>query len=960
MKKLELVGSKAAPFYVEDCALEGVKKIVEKVCHDVELVSGKRPACISPSGQTETEAVLVMTLGHSELVQMLSGNGKLDTKKIDNKRECYIFSLVERPLEGLEQALIICGSDKRGTIYGLFHLSELIGVTPFVYWGDVKPKRRNCIYINEDVNMVSREPSVKYRGFFINDEWPCFGSWAVEHFGGFNAEMYDHVFEFLLRLKGNYLWPAMWSSSFALDGPGLANAELADLYGVIIGNSHHEPCLRASEEWDFYKEKDTDYGTEWNYRTNREGLLRYWEDGLKRSGGYENIITIGMRGERDSSMLGENSTLGENIALLKDIIIQQRRLIAKHVNPELKKVPQLLALYKEVEAYFYGDEETEGLKDWEELDGVTFMLCEDNFGNMRTLPKKEWRKREGGWGMYYHLDYHGSPISYEWVNSTPLTKIWDQMTMAYEYGIRDIWIVNVGDLKFEEFPLGYFMELAYDFERWGTAHPNQTKAYTAEWIGRQFGDFAGESEQSELAWVLEEYVRLNGYRRPEALNASVYHPVHYMESDRMLERAEKLEERAMQLLRFLPQECQNAYYSMIYYPAMASANLLKMHLYAAKNAIYGKQGRNGTNMLADKVRACICRDKELSMKFSSLLDGKWKGMEKAKHVGFTHWNDEDYRYPIRYMLDPADEPRLVVTKKDETAHYTSGYFKEVMEIKDFLSYGKEQLTLEIINGGSGSFLWHLEGKCDWLTFSAVNGTVGDQMEVILTLHREQIIIEEGEEEAVVSADFKITAGTETVFFRVYARKISLCKIPEGTFLESDNGFVIEANHYAYKKDTEAGYYIELEDFGKYGIGMKASPVTEVFEEGQEPSLTYRLWVENAGAYILELHTAPGNPVTIDASVLRCRITVNNESEILLNSIHSGYQAGNPACEEWARGVLENEHVSETVVNLKKGLNLITFCVVDAPLTLERLILYQEGRKPAEAYFGPMESYLTEG
>ncbi len=255
---------------------------------------------------------------------------------------------------------MIAGSDKRGTIYGLFHLSELLGVSPWVYFADVLPVKRDTVILTQAVNTVSKEPSVKYRGFFINDEWPSFGSWTFRHFGGFTAEMYDKVFELLLRLKGNYLWPAMWTSSFSLDGPGMANALLADEYGIVMSNSHHEPCLRHSEEWDLVKGEGSPYGTEWNFDRNKKGLTRYWRDGLRRNGRLENIITMGMRGERDSEILGHAATLKENIDYLKEVISTQNQLIRECVDNNLDQVPRMLALYKEVEAYFYGDDKTEG------------------------------------------------------------------------------------------------------------------------------------------------------------------------------------------------------------------------------------------------------------------------------------------------------------------------------------------------------------------------------------------------------------------------------------------------------------------------------------------------------------------------------------------------------------------------------------------------------------------------
>ena len=383
---MELVkNGKAAMFLVEETAYEGVRRIAEKVAEDVEKVSGFKPDIRKAASGTEY-IVLCATLGKSPLIDQLVSQGKLEVSLIAGKWETYVTKVVEEPFEGVKKALVICGSDKRGTIYGMFSLSEYIGVSPLCYWGDVEPQKRQETYIGKDFEKISREPSVKYRGFFINDEWPCFGNWTFSHFGGFTQEMYEHVFELLLRLKGNYLWPAMWTSCFALDGPGSLNEELADLYGVVVGNSHHEPCLRAGEEFDKVKGENSIYGNEWNFFTNREGLIRFWADGLKRSGKFEHLITVGIRGERDSAMLGDQSSLQQNIDLLKDVITVQKELIGKYVEKSGTKVPKLLALYKEVEPFFYGDENIPGLKDWDGLNDIICMLCEDNYGFMRTLP----------------------------------------------------------------------------------------------------------------------------------------------------------------------------------------------------------------------------------------------------------------------------------------------------------------------------------------------------------------------------------------------------------------------------------------------------------------------------------------------------------------------------------------------------------------------------------------------
>ena len=521
-------------FLKEKEAYSGVHKIAAKVMKDIELVLGVRPASTEQLDQLAPCAVIYGTIDRSPVLAGLSEQGLIDLDAIRSKNEVYLFQTVDAPWEGVDKALVIAGSDKRGTIYGLFHLSELLGVSPYVDWNDVKPKRQAAFTLDGGYKHISKEPSVRYRGFFINDEWPAFGNWCNHRYGGFNAAMYDHVFELLLRLKGNYLWPAMWSARFYDDGPGLANAELADEYGVVMGASHHEPCLRQGEEYRYVRGKDSIYGDAWNFRTNEEGITRFWADGLTRSGKFDNVITVGMRGEADTSIMGEEATLADNINLLRDVIRTQNRLIREHVNPELAQVPRMLALYKEVEPFFYGDEQTPGLMGSEELDDVILMLCDDNFGNLRTLPTEEMRAHQGGYGMYYHFDYHGGPISYEWINSSYLPKIWEQMSMTYDFGVRELWVVNVGDICTQEFPLAYFLDMAYDFDRWGTNAINQTDEYTRLWVERQFGSACAGDDLGAIHRILDGYTRIAHNRRPEAMNADVYHPVHYRETDRLL------------------------------------------------------------------------------------------------------------------------------------------------------------------------------------------------------------------------------------------------------------------------------------------------------------------------------------------------------------------------------------------------------------------------------------------
>ena len=967
-------------FVLETTAFPGVQRIAEKVAKDIKAVCGQLPKVLVQDLPKDQEAgegglkaledfvdknmIFVGTLGNSETLGYLGEFGVLDLSKIRGKREVYSITIIGN-------SLVIAGSDKLGTIYGLFALSEYIGVSPMVKFGDAVPQPNKILVAEEDIEIVSKEPSVKYRGFFINDEWPCFGNWAMGHFGGVNAKLYDQVFEFLLRMKGNYLWPAMWASSFPLDGPGSANEELADMYGITIAYSHHEPCLRASEEWDKVKGPDSRYGNEWNFHTNQEGLLNYWMDSLKRSGKYQHMITIGMRGERDSSMLGPDSTLKDNIDLLKSVIKAQRGLIMHYVNFDLDKVPQLLALYKEVEAYFYGDDETEGLKDWEELENVIFMLCEDNYGHMRTLPTEEIRSHKGGFGMYYHLDYHGGPVSYEWMPSTPLSLIWEQMTEAYEYGIKDVWIVNVGDIKGNEVALNYFLDLAYDFEKWGSSAVGSWKVWLNQWAKKVF---AGTSEllQQALADIYEGFVKLNFMRRPEALYAGLYHPCNYNETFRMLETINQLEALNERTFEVLDRISRLPAYSMIYYPAKISMNLLKMQLYAGKNQYYAQQGRPAANVCGELVKQCIDEDKRLCEEFREFRNGKWAGMEMEKHVGFTKWNDDGWKYPLRCFVEPVTAPRMSVSRADDPWLATKNYgAPQCIRVHDFLDPGKQQVALEISNDGIGSFNYTVKAEQGeipaWLQVSSAEGVTETISKVTLTCDREalQKAMEDvkGEDgstqnDGIQTVRLLISDGDTVVAVEVKAVNVNLDGLEKGTFLPDpmEGVIVMEANHYAEKKDVDGVGFVCLEEHGRSGNGMKVLPSTaEFLPKEEKPELIYRFVLPEAGKYRVELWTSPVNSV-VNNRALRVHLENGTQTKNM-NILNPSYRGGDYNDPKWSAAVMNQIHVVGTEMNFESGVQTLSIGALEAGMVLERIVIYPAGKKLKASYLGPEESYF---
>ena len=928
----------ALPFVVEESAHAGVVRVAGKVIADVEKVSGVKPALLRED--TDAPHVLCATLGCSAIADALIAAGKLpQAEKIRGKWECYVIAKVDG-------SLVILGSDKRGTEFGMFELSRYIGVSPLCYWGDAEPVPRADIELKDDICAVSKEPSVKYRGLFINDEWPCFGNWCMSHFSGVNAQMYDHVFELLLRLKANYMWPAMWASVFAEEGPGSLNEELADEYGIVVGNSHHEPCLRAGEEFKHSIKAGGQYGTDWNFVRNREGITRFWEDGLKRSGKYEHLITIGMRGEADSAMLGEDSGLRANIEYLKDVITTQEALIQQHAGPKSKDQPRLLALYKEVEPFFYGNETVQGLKDWEGLRNTVCMLCEDNHGFMRSLPTPEMtaalKARNCGWGMYYHVDYHGGPVSYEWMPSTPFAKLWEQMCLAYDYGIRDVWILNTGDLKGNEVSLHQFLDLAYDYDKWGSHDVLNWRKWVTHFVGETFPGLDA-AEKTAVEQLLTDLYDMNGKRRPEALNASVYHPCHEHEAERMYELGESLWRASEALYEHFPQPAKDAYYSMVHLPLVSSVNLLHMHLDAARNAHYAQQARPVANEYADRVAEGMAADEALCAEYAAFRDGKWAGMEREAHIGFTSWNEDGCKMPLRTYVYPWKEPRLSVSRADDERICGRAYFGPmVVPADDFCDAGVTEVKIEVANAGAGELTWRIEGEADWLTVSPRQGKTSGLDVVTITCDREKLTGD------VQTCRLLIKGNDGRVAVDVSAKGHAANEKP--AYMPVRKVVTIDAHHFCDKHDVEGAAFRVLPGYGRSGNAVKVCPTTASFRpDADAPSLTYRFFAETAGEYTCEMWLTPTSPVQPGVP-MRC--TVNQQ---LVTCVTADYRPGENSDMRWCAAMVNHIRKVKAVIRCDEGLNEVTVGAVDPNFSLERILIYPAGHVLPESYLGPQES-----
>ncbi len=604
-------GGRAATFYASEADWPGVLRTVRDVQADVQRVTGQEPAFLTDAPQGAQPVVLVGTLGHSALIDKLVQTGKLDVANLAGRWETFVVQAVDNPLPGVGKALVVAGSDKRGTIYGLYDLSQQMGVSPWYWWADVPVAPQKNLYVAAGRHTLG-EPVVKYRGIFLNDEAPALSGWAKEKFGGINSQMYEHVFELILRLRGNYLWPAMWGNAFNDDDK--ADPALADSYGIVMGTSHHEPMLRAQQEWKRYGKGP------WNYQTNAPVLQEFWRQGIKNMGSHESIVTMAMRGDGDEPMSEEN-----NISLLEKIVADQRKILAEETHRPADQTPQLWALYKEVQDYY-----DKGMR---VPDDVTLLLCDDNWGNLRKLPKLGDKPRKGGYGIYYHFDYVGGPRNYKWLNTNPLPRIWEQLHLAHEYGVNQIWIVNVGDLKPMELPISFFLDYAWNPD----ALPAEgVGAYTQRWAAQQFGP----KYAVDIADILAKYAKYNGRRKPELLDADTYSlatgewATVVRDYNQLLACAEVINQQ-------LPTADHDAFFELVLHPVQACASLNELYYTVALNREAAKTGQPNTNALAEKAKVLYAKDTEIKQHYHAIAGGKWNHMMDQTHIGYTYWQQPE-------------------------------------------------------------------------------------------------------------------------------------------------------------------------------------------------------------------------------------------------------------------------------------------------------------------------------
>jgi hypothetical protein len=907
---------RSAPLFVDNADHPGVVRVANMLRADIARVTDAEPELSLDAVPSAKEAILIGTLGRSPLIDRLVRERKWDPAGLAGKREMFILQTVQNPLPEVERALIIAGSDKRGTLYGMLDLASRIGVSPWYWWADVPARRQRELFVRPGRHTLG-EPAVAYRGIFINDEAPALTKWSLEKFGGFNHLFYEKVFELILRLKGNFLWPAMWGSAFHDDDP--RNPQSADEFGIVIGLSHHEPMMRAHAEW-------ARYGTgAWNYSENEAVLREFWEQGARRIGNREVIVTVGMRGDGDMPMTAETNT-----ALLERIVGDQREILAQVTGKDPAAIPQLWAIYKEVQDYYD--------RGMQVPDDVTLLLCDDNWGNIRRLPEKGARKRAGGHGIYYHFDYVGDPRNYKWLNTSPLPRTWEQMHLAYRHGVDRIWIVNVGDIKPLELPIQFFLDYAWDPETWPA---ERLPEYTRAWADQQFGP----EHAVEITRILTAYTRFNSRRKPELLAPDTFSLVHYREAETVVAEYNRLAGDAERLYNILPTQFRDAFYQLVLFPVQACANLNDLYTTAGRNHLYARQGRAATNDLAQRVKCLFDRDAELSRHYNEgLAGGKWNHMMDQTHIGYTTWQQprENAMPEVRGIAVP-DRAEMGVSIEGSEDWWPQAAGEPVLPEMDV--YLRQSRSIEIFNRGGKPFDFQAGAEVPWLTVTPGRGTV--EKETQLTVQVNWDAAPPGVRRVPISIS-GTQGGRVVVLAAVRNPESPRPEAVEG-FIEG-NGYVsIEAEHYTRAVEREGIRWQCIPEMGRTLSAMMPSPVTAEQQTpgGDTPRLEYRMHLIRGGPVKVHAYFSP--TLNFHARGLRYAVSMDDEPPQIVDL------CADDSRQPWGKAVAENikVRITEHRVN-EPGVHTLKYWMVNPGVVLQKIVVDTGGLQPS--YLGPPESY----
>jgi hypothetical protein len=912
---------------------------------DIERVTGKKAALRTEPQRLSEHVVMAGTLDHSRLIEGLVRDGKLDVGRLRGQWESFIVATVRNPLPGVQVGLVIVGSDRRGTAYGIYTLSEAIGVSPWYWWADAQPAHRARLVISSGLRREG-PPSVQYRGIFLNDEDWGLQPWAAKTFERERVDIgpktYARICELLLRLRANTLWPAMHKVTRPFNHYP-ENKQVADDYGIVMGSSHAEPMLRNNVgEW-------TDDPKAYDYTRNPEGVRRYWEERLRENGRFENLYTLGMRGIHDSAIQGPK-TQAERIKLVEEIFRVQRELIAAHVSSDVTKVPQIFVPYKEVLADYRA-----GLK---VPDDVTIVWPDDNFGHIRYFPTPEEQRRRGGFGVYYHISYLGQPLSYIWLNTTPPALIWEELMKAYEHGVRRFWMVNVGDIKPGEIGLEFFMQMAWDTGRWRRA---RLPEFLAEWARREFG----AQEAREIAAVMDEYYRLGSARKPEHLQwylpgeqprPSELTQIDYGdEVQARLDAYASLVSRVNRLSEAMPPSSRDAFYELIVYPVRASALANQRYFFTEKCALYLEQGRASASVWARRAQEAAAQLTSETAFFNELLaGGKWRHM-MAMEMGKGEWLSMRSSPPV---VPPAlaemkwkEKAGLGVAIEGRRAPLLEDEKETALPALNVFTGGTR--FIDVFNTGRSHAPWTAWASHRWIKLSRTTGDLVDDARILVSV--DWAHAPKGES---VAGTVEISAAGETrtvlvpVFNPPKPRPADLTG-----FVESGGVVAMEAEHFTRQVDRARAGWQVIPGLGRTGDSVAVFPTnTPSIEEArlqvEAPVLEYSFYLFKPGRLAVTCYLLPTLPL-VGGRGLRYAVGLDDETPQVV-SVDAGLAVPS---KPWSQNVLNQTTTGLTTLDVTTpGSHVLKIYMVDAGVVLDKIVMDGGGARPS--YLGPTETAVS--
>lgn len=892
-----------------------VEKAATFFADDIEKVSGKRPEVKNINGPLSKKIILVGTIGNNVLIDELIASKKLNVDEIKGEWEHFVIQTIKKPFKGVDEALVIVGSDRRGATYGIFTLTEKMGVSPWYWWADVPVVKSKNIYL-KNIKYLSDGPTVKYRGIFINDEAPAFRNWSEEKFGGQNHKCYAHIFELLLRNRANYLWPAMWLPTiFNEDDP--LNPKTADEYGIVISTSHHEPMMRSHNEW--YKFD----GGAWNYETNTEKLREFWRGGIERMGTYESVVTVGMRGDGDEGM-GDNTA----VDLLKTIIKDQREILEDVTGKPATETQQVWAVYKEVQDYY-----DKGMRP---NDDVIILFCDDNWGNLRILPKKEDLSHQAGYGIYYHFDFVGGPVSYRWLNITQIERVWEQMNLAYQHGVKDLWIVNVGDIKPMELPINFFLDYAWNPD---AIQAKDLPDYYFNWAIQQFGTkFAKESAE-----LLALYTKYNARRTPEMLTPQTYSIKNYREADRIVKEYNNLLSRSTEIYNQIDKKYKSAFYQLVYSPIAMCATVNEMYVSAAKNKFYAELGATSANYYAERTKELFDKDAMLAQEFHELENGKWNHMMSQTHIGYTSWNNPPLnKMPTITYIQP--------NKKAELAYFIE-YGKRGRNgnsMPAFDPINMQNYYVEIINKGIEKLNYTISAKQNWIKLSKLEGSIKWEEKVFVSIDWDLAPKKDINGELIVSGAGK----SDTI--KVPIKNLNIQS--EG-YIENRGVVAFEAVNFSRKVDTKNVKWTKVPNLGRTHASIISEPVNIERQQLSQHSarIEYDFTLLNEAEVTVESFLSPTQDIK-KTDGLWFAISIDDEEPQIINMNQKEIEPDYEYPKWWNQSVGDHIKIRNSNHNkLAAGQHTLKVWMIDPGIVFQRFVIDTGGKKPS--YLGAPQSKL---